>query len=159
MALALLLATTLNYTIPVWEATGCDSLVVVCDSLGACQEIRSPERMGAVEVWWGVRYGEFRLLRVKDVVGREGERDTLEVPSDTLASVYLVAVDLAGNKSCASRTITVNGRVGVEEGQPKPLPVGLWYDIAGRRIPKPTTPGVYFHSLPGVWRKKIVILK
>ena len=142
--LVLLLATIVSYTVPMWEATGCDSLVTVCDSFGEnCQEFHYPERMGSVEIWWGPRYSTFRLLRVKNVDDREGERDTLEIPSDTLASLYLVAVDAAGNRSCPGNAITVNGRVGVDPVTS--LEAVRWFDVMGHRVaPNPKTPGIYF---------------
>lgn len=120
----------------------CDSLGQHCDTLHAC----APETgLDSLEVWWWARWASApRVLRRKSVAGSEGQRDSLDLPEDEIATLYLVIVDQAGNRSCQSNWITVNGVTGV--GEP---PIGLqrgppWFDVQGRKADTTRT-GVYFN--------------
>ena len=152
-----LIASVLHYTVPLWESTGCDSLVTVCDSLGDCQQFHFPERMGRIEVWWGPRWGSYSKLYEKSVAGLEGQRDTISVPSDTIGTVFLVARDRAGNRSCEGNTVTVNLPPTSVPEPPRP-PRIVWYDVSGRILrERPNRPGIYWELAPGKRRRLVVI--
>lgn len=147
MAPIVLLVAVLSYHVPRYEAIECDSLITDWQ-----------ERMGVVEVWYGPRYGNLALLREKDVAGREGQLDTLQVPDDTLATVVLIARDAAGNRSCEGASWTVAGRVGV--GPSPPLPPTVWFDVQGRALhSKPTLPGIYWRIDPGHPKRRLVVIR
>jgi len=153
--LALVLVAVLHYTVPDSQAVVPVAQQAKCDS-----SVFGNEHMGTVEIMYGARWGSYRLLRVKNVAGLEGQRDTIQVPDDTLATVYLVAVDAAGNRAvCGSPPYTVGARVGVGSSVPPTRDGPLqWYDIAGRRLAgKPKKTGVYWEI--GRGRRRVIVVK
>lgn len=141
----LILVTVLGYTVPAYQETACG------------QAVEFPtERMGYVELWYAPRYGPWSMIRTKPVAGLEGTHDTIQAPDDTLASLYLLPVDAAGNRGCAGNTVTVAGRVGVPEaGRPPRI---AWFDVSGRRLTqKPRTSGVYWEVKNGRPRRLVLI--
>lgn len=166
--------TVLEYTVPAREAAyGCDSVLVT--PAGDTLRHHGQERMGVTRVWWCPRYADCALMRQKNVAGLEGQRDTLRVPSDTVATVYLTWRDAAGNGSdeCRSNLVTINSAtVGVETPAAAKVEL-LWYDVSGRRLKSldgltieqvrlRVRNGVYLHReiRGGVARpKKIVVVR
>ena len=142
LALLLVASTTLSYTVPNTPAGEgrCDSLVIHCDSLTAVCDTTVvhgwPLSLATLEIWWAPRWGTFSKIREKYVRGLEGQRDSVQVPSDTAATVYLVARDSTGNRACPSRTRTV----GIPPVSVPPPPSvtwrrPAWFDVEGRRLP------------------------
>ncbi len=135
----ILLLTTLQYSLPRCEAIPgvCDTIKVVCATPDSCDTLRicTPERgLAKTRIYWHARWAPAsRLLREKLVGGREGQDDTLQVPSDTIATVWVTAVDSAGNESCASNLETVNlPPTGVESPTWCIGDQYRWFDVAGR---------------------------
>lgn len=126
----------------------CDTFNIVCDSTGAhCDTLHAcsiEDELATAEVWWWARWApEARLLRTKQIAGMEGQVDTLDLPSNEVATVYIILTDSSGNRGCQSNWITVNGTTGV-------VPPGdelqaVWLDIAGRiYFTKPERSGIYW---------------
>jgi len=133
--------TILDYTVPAREAPyDCDSVRVVCNPVGVCDTTvhHGAEVMGFTRVWWWPRWAAAPyLMRSKNVAGLEGQNDTLRVPSDTVATVYLTFRDAAGNGSdlCRTNYVTVNAAAVSVDAPGPPGQLELrWYDIAGRRL-------------------------
>lgn len=144
---ALALLVTVWLTLPRCQAVaGCDSMLVVCNGSSCDTAVTClPEtQLATLRVWWWERWTPSpRILREKDVRGREGQRDSLQLPDWPVASVFVTTLDSAGNESCPSNMTTVNGTVAVD---PADLPEIRWYDVQGRRVRCPSTPGVYFRE-------------
>lgn len=84
------------------------------------------------------------LVLAARVRGLEGQAMTVQIPTDSVATVWVETADLHGNRSCASNHVGVNLTVGVP-GFPHVTPPGSeWFDVAGRHVQAPHTPGVYF---------------
>lgn len=141
LPLAVLLAATVRFTLPAFDADttggvrGCPAGPQPCTDLDS------------VFVWLEVR-GSHRpqLVYAAAVRGREGELLEVPIATDSVATVWAITRDVAGNRSCASNHVGVNLVTGVP---PAVVPPALeWFDVAGRRLrKKPTAPGVYF------WRR------
>lgn len=166
MFLALL--TTFRLTLPhcqAIEAGACDTFKVVCavtDSGLACDTLRqcNPETgLALLRVYWQTRWnGERRLWFERSIAGREGQRDSVEVLGDTVATIWVSTVDQAGNESCLSGPVWAGCCVGVEENA-RPPPEVRYYDVAGRVYHvKPTRSGVYWERR-GSGRRRLVVLK
>ena len=162
-----LLLTTLTYTVPQWEGHPCDTVRVECDAAGLCDTtiVYTTERMGIIEVWWAPRWGQWAMLYSKDVAGLEGLRDTINVPSDTIGSAYLIAVDAAGNRACYGNVVTVNLPPVSVPHDPRPAPLRRlrWYDVQGRYLytgvdPPKAPSGIYF-GRDGFGRRKVVVVR
>lgn len=153
------------FTIPHCQplAGVCDTLNVVCDSthcdtLHACAPETALDR---AEIWWWARWAPApRLLRTKSIAGREGQPDTLDLPSNEAATVYLILIDQSGNRSCQSNWITINTVASVEDIEP---PSVSWFDLMGRRyFTKPQHPGIYWEVRRRGTRissKKVIVLQ
>lgn len=104
--------------------------------------------------------GTRTLLTSKDVRGREGLRDSIDVPLEPgEARWYLdfVAVDTLGNESCPT-TVTVEPTVGVPQPGTKESVKVRWYDVAGRRVDEPRTPGIYYR-VEGTKKRTVVVIR
>ena len=134
-------AATVWYTVPNRPAVEgrCDNLVIRCDSLtGICDTtvVEWDEECSWTEVWWKARWadGDFLRIREKYVHGLEGRRDSVEVPADTAATIFLTWRDAAGNRTCQSKPRTVGiPPVAVSEGTTV-WRRAAWYDVQGRRL-------------------------
>lgn len=113
------------------------------DTLSAyCQGITPLRDLAEVRLVCTRRYSALaETVAVKDVRGREGLQDSLQFDDQGLTwTCILVTRDTAGNESCPSNRIAVNL-------PPVSVPFQervMYYDIGGRRIPTPKSPGVYF---------------
>lgn len=137
MGWGLALLTTLTFTVPGRGAIPdfCDSVRVACDESGICDttEIHQGTRLGTTRIWWWPRWSLAPvLLREKSAAGLEGRTDTVQVPSDTIATVFLTVVSAGGVESCRSNMVTVNAPLAVEGGGVV-VPT-TWYDVTGRRL-------------------------
>ena len=72
---------------------------------------------------------------------------SVEVPTDSIATVWVQTSDAAGNRSCESNYVGVNVTAGVPPAPFPTQPSAQWFDVAGRRIRPPGVPGVYFVRL------------
>lgn len=99
------------------------------------------------------------VIRTRNAIYARGLENlplAMAVPLDSISLVWLEAVDLWGNRSCHSDTLTL--APDVADVTPEPTVAGWrYYDIAGRRIPEPLERGIYFARGPGETRKRIVI--
>jgi len=169
--IAALLLGTLSFTLPRCQALpgACDTVKItcvpvapgsaefICDTLRLC----NPEtRLATLRVYWQTRWnGERRLWFERAIAGREGQRDSIEVPRDTVATVWVSTVDQAGNESCLSEPAWAGCCVGVEEIA-RPPPEVLWYDVAGRVYhSRPTRSGVYWERGGIQGKRKLVIFR
>jgi hypothetical protein len=170
-ALILSLFTVVDYTLPRCKSLSpsCDTIYVRCLEISApCDTVRGciPEtRLHKVRLHWQPRWSAAsRVLREKPVTGREGQRDTLRLPADTLATMWLSVVDQAGNESCLSNPVTVNARVAVENPPPAlAVRAPVWYDVAGRaHRTRPRQKGLYWEVRQVAGRrvvKKVVVTR
>lgn len=116
---------------------------------GECSTSHIPlTRLAAVEAW-GSRQGDRSavLLRSKPEVGMEGQRDTIHLPiyaNSGVWSVWAVFVGTRGGRSCPTPSVGVNLTTAVPPGPATEVRRLEWFDLKGRRIVKPETPGVYF---------------
>ena len=82
------------------------------------------------------------------VAGMQGQLDSVFIPIDAPASVWVYTTDHAGNRSCDSHVMGINvpPTLGVP---PDATTVARtqWFDVAGRRVAKPNAPGIYY------WRR------
>jgi len=140
--LAIVLAALVHFTLPTFDADTTGTAVLCSASpVNACHDLDS------VFVYLQVR-GSTReqLVHRASVRGREGELLEVAIATDSVATVWAITKDVAGNTSCRSNHVGVNLVAGVP---PAATPPALeWFDVAGRRLrEKPTAPGVYF------WRR------
>lgn len=101
--------------------------------------------LDSVFVWMQVRWNpRAELVLAASARGLEGSRMVVQIPTDSIATVWVSTTDIHHNASCASNTIGVNLVAGIP-GLPPAAMLGLqWFDVAGRSIPRPTRQGVYF---------------
>ena len=122
-----------HYTVPRFQSAA-DTL---CGQLGV-----TIETMGQIEIWWWPQGGMPYVLRVKNVAGMEGVRDSLHLPASPMALARVSAIDAAGNHSCNDELSWVpynqSGAVGVGPfpGSPERFD---WFDVAGRRVERGLT--------------------
>lgn len=142
--LALLL--TLSWTNPSWNGW---TREFVPDTSSVCDQAPIPLtdlREVRVYGFWSGGH-ETVLLTRKDETHREGAPDSVQVvlphPAD-LWTLIVVAADSAGNESCAQTTV-VNATTDVEHHEHRKEPV-TWYDVAGRKVQEPHTPGIYLRK-------------
>ncbi len=91
-----LLVAILSYTVPASQDTLCGE----SDGLPT-------EHMGTVQVWTKVVGQMSWRVRTKNVAGMEGQRDTIQVPDDNFATVFLRPVDRARHLGCAGNQFAI----------------------------------------------------
>jgi hypothetical protein len=123
----------LHFTLPRYNATGPRSCVTGEEPLTDLAIVRL----------YGAGAGDTVSLLAEHPAGSPGAPDSFAVQPDGRPWTYWVtALDHAGNESCMSDPVQLGGGLAVE-----PAPEGpsvRWYDVTGRRVKHPTTPGVYF---------------
>jgi hypothetical protein len=145
----MVLALTLRWTNPSFNADttiGCVPSLVPLTDLATVQIWIRPQETGVISI----------LRELPAVAGRPME-ETLDV--SWVGLVWLTTRDSTGNQSCNSHSIGVNYPEVASAPPALSFPGDQWYDIAGRCIERPTTPGVYLRRQAGVPTKKIVILR
>lgn len=144
----MLLAAVLRFTLPSYNAPkSCDP-----DSTSVLHDL------GTVQ-GWGQQRGRLNtiLLRNKNVRGREGLADSLELPIDaSVWTAWVTTRDTLGNQSCQSPPVGFNLTTGVPPDS-IPLRHEEWFDVAGRRVKPPIGPGVYIVRT-GTRTRKVVKL-
>lgn len=141
LPLAIVLAAVLRFTLPAADADTSRTAASCAPGTAPCRDLDS------VWVWQQLRgRSSAELLWSARVRGREGEPLEVAVPTDSIATLWVVTSDTTGNHSCPSNFVAVNLVAGVTPASAPP--VLEWFDVAGRRLPgKPSVPGVYF------WRR------
>jgi len=138
-----LLVFALRWVNPTQEGAGCVASGVLND-------------LGRIEVWGSVVPNPAVLLATLPVAGREGMEEDVTLDLSGMAQGWVTAFDAAGNASC-SVPWSVNTTVAVPPAIPA-LRKPQWYDIAGRKIVRPATSGVYiFDAGTGSPRKLVVV--
>jgi len=137
-------AFTISYTLPdhsvktVLESDGTISRTCEPDSATDCADLH-----------WVRAYmyssGSWVKVREKDVSGRAGQADTLNVPD--MSSYFLTTLDDSLNESCASPVIHDPGLItGVPDGEGPPHVIETAiFTVRGERVPRPGASGVYFY--------------
>lgn len=140
-----------------WTAPSYDALPGTCyaDTLRVCNDVVFYKVLGIRPPMT-----EPILLRLVPGLHPAGTPVDVEVgvPSEAEAAwtFYVQSVDTAGNESCWSNPVTMNGVISAPPSAP--VPQTAWYDIAGRKLPsKPSTPGVYFEKQHSV--RKVIIVR
>jgi hypothetical protein len=152
---ALVLAAAVRLTVPSASADTLDGALL-------CTGSRPTADLDSLWLWMQVRHNPRpKLVASMRVRGMEGREVVLDVPTDSVATVWAVTSDTAGNRSCPAYGI-VNATLDTPRGWPKtppaPPPAPEWYDLAGRRLhQRPTMPGVYFERIGGSWSRIIVL--
>lgn len=139
--LAVLLAATVRFTLPALDADTTGGAVLCAAGPRTCADLDS------VFVWIETRGSRSpRQILAANVRGREGQPFEAGVPDDSVATVWVVTQDIAGNRSCPSNHVGLNLVASVPPAAA--APALEWFDVAGRRLAAmPTAPGVYF------WRR------
>lgn len=101
--------------------------------------------LSTTEVWgyptWST---EPTLLLSWNSAGMEGLRDQFFIPDVWMGTIYVVEVDSVGNKSCPSNMVSAGiPTVSVPPSITFPQTT-IYYDLQGRKVDKPTKPGIYF---------------
>jgi hypothetical protein len=150
-------AGTVVWTNPTQNATVIDSTYFDCGNGPALTDLDH------MELWsQPVTGGGFAWVRNIPESGREGLIDSTNVADGHHA--YLIGVDHAGNRSCASNVVCVNCPVtGVGDGDFVDLPIKVrFFDVHGRLV-EPRATGIYFkktwYQSGRVRSEKFVILK
>lgn len=129
----LLSGAVLHFTLPTRNAAG----------PGSCEMGETPlADLAAVRLYGAERWGQIGLLQ-EHRAGQPGAADSFAVALGALPlSLWVATVDALGHESCWSDPVQLGGGVGVE---PEPSgPAVRWYDVAGRRVYRPSLPGIYF---------------
>jgi hypothetical protein len=144
-------AVTVHWTNPAYSAT--DS---TCQGPGLPAELERVELRGIAR--WAAHD---TVLAARDARGRDGAPDSVTLALTGQWSVWVVAIDRAGNASCASRVLGLNvPPLEVPPAFRAPDTVLTLYDLAGRRLPSlPTRPGVYFARSRAGERRRIVVVR
>lgn len=137
-------ATTLEYTIPRFNALvmypGTDSAGAVCEDSGdTLRDLRWTALYG-----YPITGGGWRLIRLKDVSGRVGEPDTLDV--DDGWSYYVAARDSLSHEGCHSNIVSLPGTATGVPTVPAGPPIVRRevYDVQGRLVKTRAASGIYF---------------
>ena len=137
-----------RYQLPTHYAVGAD-----CRSLSDS----AMTTLSRLEFWGVARHERTpRLLRLIDVKGRRGESDSVWLELPGIWSVYSLTYSDLGGESCPSPVLVVHADVSVPNGKTGPQ-AEAWFDLQGRKIAKPTTPGVYVHRMVGRAEKVVVL--
>ena len=91
------------------------------------------------------------------VWGREGTQMDVDVPTSLVATVWARTKRPLSPWSCPSNLFTVNGTLSVPPTRQLPPP--KYFDIAGREVALPTSPGIYLLRTPGQPTVKIVRIR
>lgn len=159
-------AATIEYTLPAYDAkvefAGTDSAGISCDiSVTPLVDLET-----AVLHGYPLTGGGWRVIREKDVRGRAGEQDTMQV--DTGWNYFITTKDTSGNESCASPTVSIPGTV---TGVPVDPYLGkvkvreAYFSVTGRmeEARRPFASGVYWlvtwYLDRSVKVEKIIIIK
>lgn len=142
--LAIILATSLSFYLPTSLATS-----------GDCRaDSTAMTDLDSVFVWYQVRYNPVRhLAYMANVAGMEGQPMVVPIATDSTVTAFVATQRRNGNRSCEA-AITLNAPTSVV---PETTERVQWYDIAGRRIEKPSHPGVYFRKQTG--RVRVVTIR
>jgi hypothetical protein len=99
------------------------------------------------------------LLYSAPVRGLEGQAYTvnLYLQDADYGTIWVVSTR-RGNRSCPSNPYNFNWPLSVLGEHYRKAAV-LFYDLQGRRISAPTTPGIYFGRPPGRGTKRIVVVR
>lgn len=139
----------LRFTLPSVEA----------DTAGCLTTFRQLTDLDSVFVYEETRFNPHsRLIYSERTRGKEGQVRSIPVtsPGDSAAVVWVVTSDTTGNRSCMSNMVAINTPVGASV----PVVIGEtaiveWFDIVGRKLPGPSTPGIYWRRVKG-GKKQIV---
>lgn len=141
-AMSLILA-TVEFSAPYYER----------DSLNCrLEDLSRLERIAAARLYSGPDSGSATLLRQHPIL--PGWADSFVVEPGTY---WVAMVDSAGNESCWGDSVVVPPVVGVFPPRQTAAARPEYYDLAGRRVPNPRRPGVYWVKKNG--KKKLVILR
>lgn len=130
-----LTAGTLYFTLPERNASG----------PGACDDTGLPLTDLSIVRLYGQGQGDTVSLLASHAAGQPGAADSFSVAPDARPwTFWVTTVDMAGNESCLSNPVQLGGGASVDIP-----PDGVrYYDVAGRRVNRPTAPGVYFWRTP-----------
>lgn len=110
---------------------------------GSCETGEEPLVDLSIVRLYGAGAGEPVRLLDEHPAGAPGAPDSFAVETDGRPWTFWVSsADSSGNESCLSDPVQLGGGLAVE-----PAPDGpavRWYDVTGRRVKRPTAPGVYF---------------
>jgi hypothetical protein len=118
------------------------------------------EDLDSLFVQWRPAGAPARTLRAFRVRGWEGAPFYVGLAAigDTAGTVWLVTSDLSGNRDRCPAAIAVNG--GTTD---VPLThrerLVRFYDLMGRRVERPTKPGIYFRRVEGERTGRVVIVR
>ena len=130
-SLSVLLAVTVAFTLPRFNvaATGCLAGTTPMTDLDS------------VFVWMQPQGATKPSLAYKaSVRGMEGAPLQVSLATSSVATVWVVTKDRSGNLSCDSNLLTVNATTDVQGG---PAAKAEWFDVFGRRVRPPVSPGIY----------------
>jgi hypothetical protein len=141
----------------VWLSFTVPSTSVLPES---CDVVVGPEHMRAI-VAYGRLPGQLAGAQLRSwiVAGLQGQHITRELELAQPTYLSLVAVDSAGNRSCASAEVLANvpttavppGDAGADERE-------RCFDVAGARARPPLRPGIYW-CVRGDRRRRLVLVR
>jgi hypothetical protein len=114
--LTALLLVWIHFTLPAFQGAGdmCTQVSATPErSLYAIELHGSPQWLGyefGPRQWPGLRDS---LLAMKDIRGRDGQADSIEVNLSSAWAVWSITVDLAGNRSCESAFMVASPELSV----------------------------------------------
>jgi len=114
--------------------------------------------LARTEVWGFPSWSETaNLLLTWNSGGMEGLSDSFFLPDYWMGTIYVVEVDSTGNSSCHSNYLSVGIPTTSVPPVGAPIPT-VYYDLQGRRVQKPSQPGIYF-ARTGTRVRRIVKLR
>lgn len=138
-------AASIIVTLPSFEASPTD-----CSPVGVLRDLM------LVRLYGRAPSGGPVLLAEEVAAGREGARDTLQFDLGGRSwEVWATAVDSAGNESCPSDLIHVEPLGAPAFGSDR----SQWFDLAGRRVSRPTAPGVYWRRDSAGRSRKVFMVR
>lgn len=135
VSLAAVMAVSVRFTLPAFRR----------DTTSCAAGPEALTDLDSVFVWMQLRGARTAsLVLAAGMRGREGQAMTVQIPTDSVATVWVETTDARGNRSCPSNYVGVNLTVGVPPFVRANAPDSEWFDVTGRRITAPRAPGVYF---------------
>lgn len=167
---ALLLATTLTYTVPSHNSFRMVIPEEERDSFGDSiafdcgREGEPTSDVAWVTLWWQrVTGGPFEVHHLKSVLGREGQVDTFLVDPGPGAHFAVTVSDTAGNHCSFSNVVYIPGTVTGVATIPIESITVRHYDIQGRLVKgPPKAVGIYFFKAEThshVWTGRVVVMR
>jgi len=147
LTVALVSGSVLYFTLPTHNA----------GAPGACDEGDAPLTDLAAVRLYGAGQGDTVSLLAWHAASVPGAADSFPLTPDARPWTYwITTLDLAGNESCPSNCIQLNGSADVSPQEPGPN--ARYYDVAGRRVSRPSAPGIYFWR-DGPRSGRVVVLR